>query len=116
MNRTLRERRKRRIRGKISGTPERPRLTVFRSTKHIYAQVVDDIEGRVIASASTLTKGLLNGDKVDKTGAAKAVGKGIAEACKAKGIDRVVFDRNGFIYHGRVRALADAAREGGLNF
>jgi large subunit ribosomal protein L18 len=116
MNRTLRERRKRRIRGKISGTPERPRLTVFRSTKHIYAQVVDDIEGRVIASASTLTKGLLNGDKVDKTGAAEAVGKGIAEACKAKGIDRVVFDRNGFIYHGRVRALADAAREGGLNF
>jgi len=116
MNRQLRIRRKRRIRGKISGTPERPRLTVFRSAKHIYAQVIDDVAGQVLATASTLSKGVSPDEGDNKSGAAKAVGKGIAEACKAKGIDRVVFDRNGFIYHGRVRALADAAREGGLEF
>ena len=117
MNRELRTRRKRRIRGKISGTADRPRLTVFRSAKHIYAQVIDDVAGQVLATASTLSKDLRPGaDEAGKTGAAKAVGQGIAHACKAKGIAKVVFDRNGFIYHGRVRALADAAREGGLEF
>jgi len=112
-----RERRKLRIRRKINGTSEKPRLTVFRSTKHIYAQVVDDVSGKTVAHASTLSKEV-RGDagEANKTNAAKLVGKAIAAALKAKGIDKVVFDRNGYLYHGRVRALADAAREGGLKF
>lgn len=112
-----RERRKLRIRKKISGTPDRLRLSVFRSSKHIYVQVVDDIKGTTLATASTLSKelkGKLEGK--DKTAEAKAVGKLIGEICKAKGIAKVAFDRNGFIYHGRIKALADAAREAGLQF
>ncbi len=106
--------RKKRIRKKMSGTAERPRLSVFRSTKHIYAQVVDDLTGATLAAASTLTKEV-KGEKRTKVADAQAVGKAIAEACKQKGIEKVVFDRNGFLYHGRVKALADAAREAGLS-
>ena len=112
-----RERRKLRIRKKVNGTPERPRLSVFRSAKHIYAQVVDDVSGKTLAHASTLSKdlkGTLDADK--KTDAAKKVGALIAKICKSKKIDRVVFDRNGYMYHGRVGALAAAAREAGLEF
>ena len=114
---TGRERRKLRIRNKISGTTERPRLSVFRSSQHIYAQVVDDAAGTTLAHASTLTKELKAGaDEATKSDAAKQVGKAIAKILLAKGIDKVVFDRNGYLYHGRVRALADAAREAGLKF
>jgi large subunit ribosomal protein L18 len=112
-----RERRKLRIRKKISGTTERPRLSVFRSTKHIYAQVIDDVTGRTLAHASTLSeelKGALG--EANKTEAARKVGALIAEQCKAKNVSRVVFDRNGYLYHGRVVALADGARGGGLDF
>lgn len=117
MNRDQRIRRKKRIRGKVSGTAERPRLTVFRSAKHMYAQVVDDDGGRVLASFSTVAKDVrASAGEGSKTDAAKVVGKGIADACKGQGIAKVVFDRNGYIYHGRVRALADAAREAGLEF
>ena len=109
-----RARRKRRIRKKISGTTERPRLSVFRSAKHIYAQVIDDTSGRTLAASSSKAKDFAaEGSKVD---VAKAVGSLIAEACKTAGIEKVVFDRNGYIYHGRVKALADGAREGGLEF
>jgi large subunit ribosomal protein L18 len=112
-----RERRKLRIRRKISGTPERPRLTIFRSAKHIYAQVVDDQAGTTLAHASTLSKDVKSAiDDATKTDAAKKVGASIAKALLAKGIDKVVFDRNGYLYHGRIRALADAAREAGLKF
>ena len=112
-----RERRKLSIRKKVSGTAERPRLTVFRSSKHIYAQVVNDEAHATIATASTLDEQLkpqLAGLK--KSDRAKKIGAAIAERLKAKGIDKVVFDRNGYIYHGRVLALADAAREAGLKF
>jgi len=105
--------RKKRIRKKVTGTPERPRLSVFRSAKHIYAQVIDDTTGKTLASASTKTKGF--DTEGQKTDAAKAVGKAVAEACKSQNIEAVVFDRNGYIYHGRVKALADGAREAGLN-
>lgn len=110
-------RRKRSIRKRISGTAERPRLSVFRSSQHIYAQVVDDTTGVTLAAASTLSpeiRGEREGKK--KTELAGLVGKLVAERCKAKNIEQVVFDRNGFIYHGRVKAVADAAREGGLQF
>jgi large subunit ribosomal protein L18 len=110
-----RQKRKRRIRGKISGTPERPRLSVFRSAKHTYAQLVDDASGKTLLCLSTLTKSLRE-EKGKKTDVAKAVGKAVAEACTAKGITSVVFDRNGYIYHGRVKAVADGAREAGLTF
>jgi large subunit ribosomal protein L18 len=112
-----RERRKHSIRKKVSGTAERPRLTVFRSSKHMYAQVVNDDLHQTIATASTLDEQLktqLTGLK--KSEKAKKIGAAIAERLKAKGIDKVVFDRNGYIYHGRVLALADAAREAGLKF
>jgi large subunit ribosomal protein L18 len=112
-----RERRKLRIRKKVVGTPERLRLSVFRSARHIYAQVIDDTKGATLAHASTLSKeleGKLDGK--NKTEEAKAVGKLLGELCKKKGIDKVAFDRNGFIYHGRIKALADAAREAGLKF
>lgn len=103
-----------RIRRKISGTPERPRLAVFRSVKHIYAQVIDDHAGRTIAAASSNEKGAeFDGGNVD---GAKQVGRLIAERAKAQGINTVVFDRGGYLYHGRVKALADAAREAGLEF
>jgi large subunit ribosomal protein L18 len=112
-----RERRKLRIRRKISGTPEQPRLTVFRSAKHIYAQVVDDVAGTTLAHASTLSKDVRGElDEATKSDAAKKVGAAIAKLLLAKGISKVVFDRNGYLYHGRVRALADAAREAGLKF
>jgi large subunit ribosomal protein L18 len=112
---TGRARRKVRIRKKITGTTERPRLSVFRSSKHIYAQVVDDTTGTTLAAASTQA-GDVKGIEGDKTAQAKAVGSAVAKACTAAGINTVVFDRNGFIYHGRLAALADAAREGGLTF
>ena len=107
----------RRIRKKIAGTPERPRLAVFRSQSHIYAQVIDDGTGRTVCSASSLDETL---KKDKKRGAniasAKAVGSLIATRAKEKGVELVVFDRGGFQYHGRIKALADAAREGGLKF
>ena len=103
-----------RVRGKISGTPERPRLCVFRSENNIYAQVIDDVAGNTLAAASSVEKDFEGfGGNVE---AAKKVGKLIAERCLQKGIENVVFDRGGYIYHGRVQALADAAREGGLKF
>ena len=112
-----RERRKLRIRRKISGTAERPRLTVFRTAKHIYAQVIDDVVGGTIAHVSTLSRDVREGlSEGDKTAAAKKVGTAIAAALKAKGVDKVVFDRNGYLYHGRIAALAEAAREAGLSF
>ena len=110
-------RRKASIRKKVSGTTERPRLSVFRSSKHIYAQVIDDVQRKTIATASTLDEKLipeLAGLK--KSEKAKKVGQAIAAKLKEKGIEKVVFDRNGYIYHGRVLALADAAREAGLKF
>jgi large subunit ribosomal protein L18 len=110
----IRNRIHRRIRRKLSGTPERPRLAVFRSVAHIYAQVIDDSAGATLVSASSVDKGgKANGGNV---AAAKAIGKLVAERAKEKGIKRVVFDRGGYQYHGRVKALADAAREAGLEF
>ena len=103
-----------RVRKKISGTPERPRLCVYRSLNHIYAQVIDDVAGNTLVSASSLDKEI-EGNGGNKT-AARAVGKLVAERCKAKGIDTVVFDRGGYLYHGRVAELAEGAREGGLEF
>ena len=103
-----------RVRGKISGTPECPRLNVFRSNSNIYAQIIDDVNGVTLVSASTLEK-----DFEGATGnveAAKKIGLILAERAKAKGIEDVVFDRGGYLYHGRVAALAEGAREGGLNF
>lgn len=109
-----RKKRKMRIRKKINGTPERPRLVVFRSSKHIYAQIVDDLAGATLASASTLS---LEGENIRLTVEnAKLVGKKVAEEAIKKSITSVVFDRNGFVYHGRIKAVADGAREGGLNF
>jgi large subunit ribosomal protein L18 len=106
-----------RIRRKVTGSAERPRLAVFKSGKHIYAQVVDDASGRTLAHASSLDAGLR---KESGTGAnvagARRVGKLVAERAKEKGVARVVFDRGGYVYHGKVKALADAAREGGLEF
>ena len=106
--------RHKRVRGKISGTPERPRLNVFRSETNIYAQIIDDVNGVTLVSASSLEKGFeCDGTKTD---AAKKVGQVVAERAKAKGIETVVFDRGGYVYHGRVQALAEGAREGGLQF
>jgi large subunit ribosomal protein L18 len=104
-----------RIRKKVAGTPERPRLAIFRSLNHIYAQVIDDRNGATLCSASSLEKtaGADNGGNID---AAKVIGKLIAERAKEKGINTVVFDRGGYIYHGRVKSLAEAAREAGLQF
>jgi large subunit ribosomal protein L18 len=106
-----------RIRKTLSGTPVRPRLAVFRSNKHIYAQIVDDAQGTTLTAASSLDaetkKGVKNGSNID---AAKAVGKMIAQRAMEKGISAVLFDRGGYIYHGRVKALAEAAREAGLKF
>ena len=109
-----RMRRHKRVRGKISGTPECPRLCVFRSSMHIYAQLIDDVNGKTLAAASSSEKGFgMYGGNVE---AAKKVGQMIAEKAKKAGITDVVFDRGGYVYHGRVAALADGAREGGLNF
>src|ERR1700677_2563286 len=110
----IRNRIHRRIRRKLSGTKERPRLAVFRSVAHIYAQIIDDVEGRTLASASSVDKdGKTNGGNV---AAAKAIGKLVAERAKEKGVKSVVFDRGVYQYHGRIKALADAAREAGLEF
>ncbi len=112
-----REKTKARIRGRLSGTAERPRLTIYKSLKRIYVQAVDDAKGVTVASASSLEKDLraklANGANID---AAKAVGASIAARLQEKGIKAVVFDRNGYLYHGRVKALADSAREAGLQF
>ncbi|CAM4444655.1 50S ribosomal protein L18 [Corallococcus exiguus] len=118
MSKTVEQRlkRKNRIRKKLSGTTERPRLSVYKSLKHIYAQVVDDSTGRTLAFASSLSKELKGKDEGDKKADAKRVGSLIAEKCKAANVDAVVFDRNGFPYHGRIAAVADAAREAGLKF
>jgi large subunit ribosomal protein L18 len=106
-----------RVRKKIFGTDERPRICVFRSNKHVYAQVISDNRGVTLASVSTLSKDLAGAMKSLKgTGAAKQVGIALARVCKEKNITRVVFDRNGFLYHGQVKAVADGAREGGLEF
>ena len=102
-----------RVRSKISGTPEIPRLCVFRSNKNISCQIIDDVNGVTLASASSLTLKLANGGNIE---AASAVGKAIAEAAKKAKITKVVFDRGGYLYHGRVEALANAARENGLEF
>ncbi len=109
-------RRKKHIRKTVRGTPERPRLCVFRSTTHIYAQVIDDEAGVTLASASTQDKALTIEGHKGNVAAAKVVGAEVAKRATEAGVTRVVFDRNGFLYHGRVKALADAAREGGLEF
>ena len=112
-----RERIHRRVRTKVAGTPDRPRLCVYRSLKHIYAQVVDDRSGRTLVSASSLDKETRTQTKGGcNVAAAKVVGKVIAERARAAGIEKVVFDRGGYKYHGRVEALANAAREAGLKF
>lgn len=113
----LRDKRKTRIRKRIFGTAERPRLSVFRSAKHIYTQVVDDTQGVTLASASTMEKDIRETQKfANKRVAANFIGKLIAERASAKGIKAVVFDRNGFLYHGRIKAVSDGAREAGMDF
>jgi large subunit ribosomal protein L18 len=112
--RRARERRHRRVRGKVFGTAERPRLVVFRSNRGIEAQLVDDLEGKTLAAASWLQ--LKKGFKGSKTEQAAEVGKLLAQNAKQANVETVVFDRGGYLYHGRVKALADAAREGGLKF
>jgi len=117
--RAARDRRHRRVRKHIAGTAERPRLAVFRSLRHVTAQLVDDVGGTTLASASTTepsVRGALGATNASTTAGASAVGKLIADRARASGIERVVFDRGGYLYHGRVRALAEAAREGGLQF
>lgn len=115
--RQARLKRKQRIRKKLSGTPERPRLSVFRSARHIYAQVIDDSRGHTLTSASSLEKAIGElTDKGDKTVVANRIGKLVAERAIEKGVKSVVFDRNGFLYHGRVKAVSDGARKGGLEF
>jgi large subunit ribosomal protein L18 len=107
----------RRIREKISGNADRPRLCVYRSSKYVYAQIVDDAQGKTLVSASTAEKDVRGGLKqAGNIEASKVVGKAIAERAKAKGIETVVFDRGGYLYHGRIKAVAEAAREAGLKF
>lgn len=108
-------RRRKRVRASVSGTPSRPRLSIYKSLNHMYAQIIDDLSGKTLVSASTRDKGL----SIDKTGnaaAAEAIGQAIAKKATGAGIKQVAFDRCGFRYHGRVKALADAARKGGLEF
>lgn len=113
----LRDRRHLRIRKRLAGTAERPRLCVFRSSLHIYAQVIDDDKGVTLVSASTVAKDVkASVGEATKSGAAQKVGEAIAKACLAKGIKQVVFDRGGYVYHGRITALAEAARKAGLEF
>jgi large subunit ribosomal protein L18 len=116
-SRIARKHRHRRVRVKISGTPERPRLNIFRSLKHIYAQVIDDVEGNTLVAASTIDGEVANqiAGKTKREQAA-VVGKVLAGRAQVAGIDQVVFDRGGYLYHGRVKALAESAREGGLKF
>jgi len=112
-----RDLRRGRVRRKVRGSDERPRLSVYRSLHHLYVQVISDESGATLVSASTAAKGLRDGlSSRRNVAAAKAIGKAIAERCRQKGIEQVVFDRNGFLYHGRVKALAEAAREAGLKF
>jgi large subunit ribosomal protein L18 len=114
-----RKKRHYKLRRYLSGTPERPRLAVFRSNKHIYAQIIDDTAGNSIAAASTMEKALVKSAKLKSTSnieAAKAVGTAVAKKAIEKGVSSVVFDRGGYLYHGKVQALADAAREAGLEF
>jgi large subunit ribosomal protein L18 len=111
--REARMRRHRRVRAKVAGTADRPRLVVFRSNRGIFAQLVDDEAARTLASASWKSIGTFSGSKVDQAG---AVGKALATAAKSAGIEQCVFDRGGYLFHGRVKALADGAREGGLQF
>jgi large subunit ribosomal protein L18 len=110
----IRQRIHKRIRSRVAGTPERPRLAVFRSLNHIYAQVIDDGPGHTLVAASSTEKDLRG--KGGNVEGAKLIGKAVAERAKNKGITRIVFDRGGYLYHGRVKALADAAREAGLEF
>ncbi len=113
----MRLKRKNRIRRKVSGTPERPRLTVFRSARHIYAQIIDDANGQTLISASTLEKEIRGKEKAEsKVAAADEIGKLVARRALDKGISSVVFDRSGYKYHGRVKALSEGARETGLDF
>ena len=115
-----RKKRHTRVRKRVNGTPERPRLNVYRSSNNIYAQVIDDLAGRTLASASSLDATLRGGKDARSAGgnveAAKSVGQLVADRAKAAGVTKVVFDRGGYLYHGRVKALADAARENGLDF
>lgn len=110
----IRDRIHERIRSRVSGTPERPRLAVFRSVNHIYAQVIDDQQGHTLVAAASVEKDLRG--KGGNVEGAKLIGKAVAQRAKDKGITKVVFDRGGYLYHGRVKALADAAREAGLEF
>lgn len=112
-----RKRRHVRVRSKIQGTAERPRLNVYRSLEHIYAQIIDDVSGNTIVSSSTISRDMRSDlAPLSKLEQAKAVGKAIAESAREKGIEQVVFDRGGFPYHGRIKALAEGSREGGLVF
>lgn len=115
---TLRERRHRRVRAKVNGTGQRPRLNVFRSAAHIYVQVIDDSRSHTLVAASDLEAPVREraGEGANKTARARAVGEVVAERAREAGIDAVVFDRGGFLYHGRIKAVADGAREGGLKF
>ena len=113
---TARAKRVKRIRKKVIGTSERPRLRVFKSNKHIYAAIIDDVAGHTLISMSTIDKEFAPGDEKGKIGAAKKVGETIGARAKAAGITKVVFDRGGSIYHGRVKSLSQGAREGGLEF
>jgi large subunit ribosomal protein L18 len=110
---TPRAKRHNRVRARVAGTPERPRLNVFRSLNHIYAQLIDDTNGHTLITASTLDKTVGDSAKIEE---AKAVGKLVAERARGAGINKVVFDRGGYLYHGRIKALAEGAREGGLDF
>lgn len=113
----LRLKRKKRIRKKLSGTEERPRMSVFRSAKHIYTQIIDDTKGITLATASTTEKEVIEQQKFEnKTAAATYIGQLIAQRATEKGIKSVVFDRNGFLYHGRIKAVSDGARKAGLDF
>jgi large subunit ribosomal protein L18 len=113
---TARGKRVQRIRKKISGTPERPRLRVFKSNKHIYAQLIDDVAGHTLVSMSTVDKEYMLGEEKGKIGAAKMVGLGLAKRAQSLGISKITFDRGGSVYHGRVKSLSEGAREGGLDF
>ncbi|HWV36186.1 MAG TPA: 50S ribosomal protein L18 [Thermomicrobiales bacterium] len=115
---STRKRRHVRVRAKVSGTPSRPRLNVFRSSAHIYVQVIDDLAGATLVSASDLEEAVREraGEGATKVARSKAVGEIIAERAKEAGVESVVFDRGGFLYHGRIKAVADGAREGGLKF
>ena len=113
----VRVKKHKKLRNKISGTTERPRLAVYRSNNHIYAQVIDDVKGHTIVAASTVEKAIKDTlEKTDDVAAAAVVGEAVAKKALDKGIETVVFDRGGYIYHGKVKALADAAREAGLKF